>query len=82
MKWSLLVLIMLLLFVGCGALEDLSNTLFYRDPPATSSNAETAVEIARPLIPSPWREAAVAVTAALATWWTAKKKLSLDKAKS
>jgi hypothetical protein len=39
------------------------------------------VEIARPLIPSPWREAAVAVTAALATWWTAKKKLSIDKAK-
>lgn len=80
MKWSLLVLIMLL-FVGCGALDDLSNTLFYREPPGVSSNAETAVEIARPLIPSPWREAAVAVTAALATWWTAKKKLSLDKAK-
>jgi hypothetical protein len=81
MKWSLLVLIMLLLFVGCGALEDLSNTLFYREPPGVTSNAETAVEIARPLIPSPWREAAVAVTAALATWWTTKRRLSIDKAK-
>jgi len=80
MKWSLLVLIMLCL-VGCGAMEDISDHLFYRNPPADPSNAETAVEIARPLIPTPWREAAVAVTTALATWWTTKRRLTIDKSK-
>jgi len=80
MKWNLLVLIMLVV-VGCGVVEDISNTLFYRDPPGSPSAAETAVEIARPIIPTPWREASVAVVTALATWWTTKKRLSIDKSK-
>ncbi len=69
-----LVLIMLLL-VGCETLTGISDTLFYRgeDP---SSTAENAVNAARPLIPTPWSEATVAVVTAVATWWTAKRKLS------
>tara|TARA_A100001201_G_scaffold19689_2_gene22085 strand:+ start:4666 stop:4902 length:237 start_codon:yes stop_codon:yes gene_type:complete len=69
-----LVLIMLLL-VGCETLTDISDTLFYRGE-GSSSTAEDAVQVARPLIPTPWSEAAVAVVTAVATWWTAKRKLS------
>ena len=68
-----LVLIMLLL-VGCETVTDISDTLFYRGESA-SSTAEDALSVARPLIPSPWSEALVATVAAVATWWTTKRKL-------
>ena len=62
------------LLIGCDTLESTADDVLTRGPEGEPSQAERVVDSTGWLIPSPWRELAVAVTGGLAGFWTARRK--------
>lgn len=66
--------LLLVAAMGCAEVQNAADEVLTRGPEGEPSQAERVVDSTGWLIPSPWRELAVAVTGGLAGFWTARRK--------